>query len=43
MKACLEAGGMEFVTTYDAFTKDAPRPDSDRIYVIAREKGKQHV
>ena len=43
VKACLEAGGMEFVTTYDAFTKDAPRPDSDRIYVIAREKGKQHV
>ena len=24
VKACLEAGGMEFVTTYDAFTKDAP-------------------
>ena len=43
VKACLEAGGMEFVTTYDAFTKDAPQPDSDRIYVIAREKGKQHV
>ena len=32
--------GMEFVTAYDAFTKDAPRPESERIYVVAREKGK---
>ncbi len=30
--------GMEFVAAYDAFTKDAPREDSERIYVIAREK-----
>ena len=40
VKSCLEAGGMEFVAAYEAFTEDAPRPDSERIYVIAREKGK---
>ena len=33
--------GMEFVTAYDAFTKDAPRKESERIYVIAREHGKK--
>ncbi len=37
----LEEAGMEFVTAYDAFTKDAPRPESERIYVVAREKGKK--
>ena len=31
---------MEFVAAYDAFTKDVPKPDSERIYVIARECGK---
>ena len=36
----LEEAGMEVVTAYDAFTKDAPRPESERIYVVAREKGK---
>lgn len=40
MKRLLENAGMEFVTAYDAFTKDAPREDSERIYVIARERGK---
>lgn len=35
----LEAG-MEFVTAYDAFTRESPKEDSERIYVIAREKGK---
>ena len=34
----LEEAGMEFVTAYDAFSKEAPREDSERIYVIAREK-----
>lgn len=36
----LERAGMEFVAAYDAFTKQQPRNDSERIYVIAREKGK---
>lgn len=37
---CLAQSGLEFVTAYDAFTKDAPHEESERIYVIAREKGK---
>ena len=40
VKAAIEEAGMEFVTAYDAFTKDAPKPTSERIYVIARERGK---
>ena len=40
IRRLLEEAGMEFVTAYDAFTKDAPRPESERIYVVAREKGK---
>lgn len=35
----LEAG-MEFIVAYDAFTRQPPKEDSERIYVIAREKGK---
>ena len=38
-EALLEAG-MEFVTAYDAFTKEPPKEDSERIYIVAREKGK---
>ena len=37
IKDLLERAGMQFVVAYDAFTKDAPKPDSERIYVIARE------
>lgn len=40
MKMLLEASGMEFVTAYDAFTKESPHDKSERIYVVAREKGK---
>ena len=36
----LEAAGLEFVAVYDAFTHEPPRADSERIHVIAREKGK---
>lgn len=36
----LQQAGMEYVGAYDAFTKDAPREDSERVYVIARECGK---
>lgn len=35
-KLVLEAG-MEFVAAYDAFTKEEPREDSERIYIIAKE------
>lgn len=40
VKRAIAEAGMEFVTMYDAFTKDAPKPDSERVYVIARERGK---
>lgn len=34
----LEEAGMEFVTVYDAFTLEAPKENSERIYVVAREQ-----
>lgn len=40
IRRAAEQAGMEFVTAYEAFTKDAVREDSQRIYVILREKGK---
>lgn len=40
IKRLLTEAGMEFVAAYDAFTREAPREDSERLYVIAREKGK---
>lgn len=36
----LEKAGMEYVAAYDAFTRNPPRKDSERIYVLARESGK---
>lgn len=41
VKQAIADAGMEFVAVYDAFTKEAPKPDSERIYVIVREHGKQ--
>lgn len=41
VKRAVEEAGMEFAAAYDAFTREAPRKDSERIYVIAREKGKR--
>lgn len=29
--------GMEFVAAYDAFTKEPPKENSERIYIVARE------
>lgn len=40
IKGLIEQSGLEYVTAYDAFTKNAPTVQSERIYVIAREKGK---
>ena len=34
MKGLLRAAGMRFIAAYDAFTKDAPREESERIYMI---------
>ena len=36
----LEKAGMEFVAVYDAFTEEPPLESSERVYVVAREKGK---
>lgn len=41
VKRLLEEAGMEFVTAYDAFTREPVREDSERIYIVARECGKQ--
>jgi ubiquinone/menaquinone biosynthesis C-methylase UbiE len=41
MKNIVEKAGLEFVTAYDAFTRNAPTKESERIYVIARECGKK--
>lgn len=38
VKRLLLEAGMEFVASYDAFTREEPSGDSERIYVIAREK-----
>ena len=40
IQSLIESSGLEYMTAYDAFTKDAPSEESERIYVIAREKGK---
>ena len=37
IKDLLKEAGMEFVTAYDAFTRELPKEDSERIYVIAKE------
>lgn len=39
LEAVKEAG-MELVAVYDAFTRQTPREDSDRVYFIVRECGK---
>lgn len=41
VKELLEKAGMEFVVAYDAFTKEPVKENSERIYVIARENGKE--
>lgn len=38
----LEEAGMEFIAAYDAFTHNDIKKDSERIYMIAREKGKKN-
>ena len=41
VKRLLAEAGMEFVAAYDAFTKEPVKADSERIYIIAREHGKE--
>jgi ubiquinone/menaquinone biosynthesis C-methylase UbiE len=41
IKRLIEQAGMELLDIYDAFGFEKPRKDSERIYFVAREKGKQ--
>lgn len=41
MKAFIEQAGMTFITAIDADTHKEPTDDSERIYVLAREHGKE--
>lgn len=38
IKEALEEAGMEFVAVFDAFTKEEPKEESERVYFVAREK-----
>lgn len=40
MERLVEQSGLEYIAAYDAFTKNPPTVESERIYVIARERGK---
>ena len=40
MRELIEWSGLEFVTAYDAYTRQAPTETSERICVVAREHGK---
>ena len=37
----MQEAGLELLAMYDAFTRQPVREDSERIYVIAREQGKE--
>lgn len=41
IKKALKEAGLAFEACYDAFTKEPPKQDSERIYIIAREQGKK--
>ena len=43
IKCIVEQSGLEYVAAYDAFTKNPPTEESERVYVIARECGKKHA
>lgn len=43
VKGFLEAGGMEYVRVFDADTGGEPKETSEKVFFIAREKGKQRA
>lgn len=43
VKAAIKEAGMELVAVYDAFTRQAPKADSDRVYFVVRECGKKET
>ena len=40
VKSLIEKAGLKFVAAYDAFTKEPPKADSERIYILAQEQQK---
>ena len=40
IKGLVEQSGLEYITAYDAFTRNKPTEISERVYVVARERGK---
>jgi SAM-dependent methyltransferase len=43
IKSALSRAGLSFTAAYDAFTHNPPTAESERIYVIAREHGKERT
>ena len=43
VKELLSKAGMEFIDAYDAFTRNPVKENSERIYILAREKGKKNI
>lgn len=43
MKGFVKKAGMQFIKAIDADTKETPTQESQRIYIIAREQGKEIV
>ncbi|MDR7812662.1 class I SAM-dependent DNA methyltransferase [Lacrimispora sp.] len=41
VKMAIKEAGMDFVAAFDAFTKAPVKDTSERIYIIARERGKE--
>lgn len=42
VKKAMTEAGLEFMASYDAFTREPVKDNSERIYVIAREHGKAY-
>lgn len=40
VKQALAEAGLKLEACYDAFTEEAPGPESERVYLVAREQGK---
>ncbi len=43
MKSFVEKAGLKFIACYDADTHEAPTEESERIYIVAGENGKDVV
>ena len=43
MKGLIRAGGMEFVDAWDGYEEKPAGPDSERVLILARERGKKGI